>query len=208
MRYLKQAWLVLLLAMVFGSALAGMQISLSDRIAENKRNETFGQIPTLVPGASIEKTEEITFGPKGKSAYKVFDDAGEHIGWVLPANGMGFADRIEILIGLDRGGERITGLYVLDQKETPGLGNKITMRADSPQEAPLFLDNFTGKNATEPLTVVKRQPKDGANEVQAITGATVSSRAVTDIVNSAVREFRSAKELAGSDGQTGGNDGQ
>jgi electron transport complex protein RnfG len=209
MGYLKQAWLVLLLAMVFGSALAAMQISLSERIEQNKRDETFGQIPSLVPGGSVEKTEETTWGSKGRAVYKVNNDAGEHVGWVLPADGMGFADRIEILIGLNADATRLTGLYVLDQKETPGLGNKITMRADSPQEAPLFLDNFTGKDATEPLEVVKRQPQDGANEVEAITGATVSSQAVTDIVNETVSAFRAAKGL-GDDGNelTGGDDGQ
>ena len=53
--YLRQAWLVLLLALLYGAALAGVQTTLGPKIAENKRDETYGVIPTLVPGAAKEQ---------------------------------------------------------------------------------------------------------------------------------------------------------
>ena len=49
---LGQAWLVLCLSLVFGASLAAVEIGLKSRIVENKRNETYGQIPSLVPGAT------------------------------------------------------------------------------------------------------------------------------------------------------------
>jgi len=55
---LGQAWLVLCLSLAFGAALAGVEIGLGPTITENKRNETFGQIPSLVPGAASEVSTE------------------------------------------------------------------------------------------------------------------------------------------------------
>lgn len=200
MSYLKQAWLVLMLAIAFGGALAGIQIGLGPIIEENKRNETYNQVPKLVAGAVKDKTQEQEIG--GRKVLKAIDETGRHVGWVLPAKGMGFADVIEVLIGLSADASRITGLYVLDQKETPGLGNKITFSGGT-KDAPLFLDNFVDRSAAEPLEVVKTRADYDRNEVQAITGATVSSVAVTGIVNKAVTEFRSALKPSAKGDQAG-----
>ena len=83
----------------------------------------------------------------------------------------------------------LTGLYVLDQKETPGLGNKI-IESD-------WRDQFTSKELGAPLTVVKRDPAPGSPEIRAVTGATISSEAVCSIVNRALTdEFRAALAAA------------
>ncbi|MFP4055047.1 MAG: FMN-binding protein [Phycisphaerae bacterium] len=185
MGYLKQAWLVLLLALGFGSALAGVHIGLSPQIAENKRNETYSQVPNLIPGAVKTETKEIamTLGGQQKTVYRAHNAEGEHVGWVLPAKGQGFADVIELLIGLSPDASRLTGLYVLDQKETPGLGDKI--RSDEQ-----WRSQYEGMATAERIEVVKRTPQD--QQIEAITGATVSSQAVTDIINKAVGQFRAA----------------
>jgi electron transport complex protein RnfG len=213
--YLLQAWLVLVLASGFGGALAGVHLTLKDQIAANKLNETLERIPDLVPGAQVgvkiemsgwdvykaldsggrqigwvvpasgqdfTKRVEIQIGMDVRVLFRAFDAAGRQVGWVVPASGQGFADRIEILIGLDVRAKTITGLYVLDQKETPGLGNKITTTE--------FLRQFAGRSAAEALVVVKTA--SSGNEIQAITGATISSKSVCDIVNKAVEQLGEA----------------
>ena len=179
--YLVQAWLVLTLAVGFGAALAGVQVALQPRIEANKLAETHNQIPKLVPGADKAATIELQT-PDERIAYKAFDATGAHVGWVIRASGQGFADKIELLIGLDAGCERILGLYVLDQKETPALGNRIV---EGPWRA-----QFAGLSAADGVSVVKPPTEPAGNEVQAVTGATVSSRSVADIVNQATRAFR------------------
>jgi Na+-translocating ferredoxin:NAD+ oxidoreductase subunit G len=182
--YLQQAWLVLLLGFVYGGALAGVQTTLAPRIAQNRLQETLNVIPRLVPGAVIEQTEMMLItASDGRSerVYRTRNAAGEHNGWVLVAWGQGFADRIEVLVGLDEYFQTITGIYVLDQKETPGLGDYIR-DAD-------FLDRFQGKSADEPLSVVKNPPQM-PGEIQALSGATISSWAVCDIVNQAIARLR------------------
>jgi electron transport complex protein RnfG len=173
--YITQAWLILTLALGFGAALAGMQIAVTDRIAQNKLNETLSQIPRLVPAATEGRQVE-----RGDRTYYEALADGERVGWVIPAAGSGFAGPIEVLVGVDRDVERITGLYVLSQMETPGLGDKIR-DAD-------WRNQFADQPAEE-FDVIKTG-EAGQNEIQSLTGATISSDAVADIVNKAVPRAR------------------
>ena len=113
-------------------------------------------------------------GGKETKVYQIFDIDNAHIGWVIPAEGMGFADKIVLLYGLNADRSTITGMAVLDQKETPGLGDKIRDEE--------FTLKYKNKPAEQELVVVKL-PTAGEQNVEAITGATVSSRAVTTIIN-------------------------
>jgi len=183
--YIRQAWLVLVLAACFSAALAGVHIALSPRIAANKRDETYRQVPALVPGAVRDRTREVRLA--GRTVYEAIGADGRRVGWVVPAAGQGFADRIEVLIGLDAAGETIAGLWVLEQKETPGLGNKIVEDA--------FRGRFAGRSARADLTVTKAAPATG-QQILAVTGATISSESVCKIVNQTVRDFRAARKAA------------
>jgi len=190
--YLGQAWLVVLLSLVYGGALAGVETALRETIAENKRAETYDRIPVLVPGADAAKTRKVNQTDElivadadgnRQRVYRAVAADGAPVGWVLPASGQGFADRIDLLIGLDAQASAISGLYVLDQKETPGLGNLIASEA-------LFTNQFAGKSADDPFTVVTTDPASGSNQIKAISGATISSESVCAIVNRAVASFK------------------
>jgi len=172
--YFAQAWLVIALALGFSAALAGVDVALRDRIADNKRKATFGKIPELVPGA----TGGVAMEVDGYTVYRAMVGARQ-AGWVVRAAGQGYADRIELLVGLDARAETITGLAILDQKETPGLGDNI--------RTPEFRGRFAGKKTDRPL-----QPgsKTADNEIQAISGATISSGSVCTIINDAVAALR------------------
>lgn len=183
--YIGQAWLVILLTLIYGGALAGVQIALGPVIAQNRKNETYDVIPKLVPRADKTKTVEMTLADaqgKQRRVYRAVAADGSRLGWVVPAGGQGFADRIDLLIGTDNELSLITGLYVLDQKETPGLGNFITGER--------FRDQFVGKPTDEPVVVVKLDPAAGGNEILALSGATISSDSVAAIVNSAIDDMR------------------
>jgi electron transport complex protein RnfG len=121
--------------------------------------------------------------------YTVYDawlPEGKMIGHVIKADGQGYADKIELLVGLDAQGKRITGLFVLAQKETPGLGAKILEDA--------WRGQFKEKSTEKHLSVVKG---GGAKEdqIDAISGATISSKSVTGIVNTAVANVASRLEV-------------
>lgn len=194
--FLVQAWLVLLLASFFGAALAGIQLTLAPKIEANKLNETLERVPELIFGAGKPPGTAADSGPLEiqprtfeagtgalKKTYSVFEARtdGQTDGWVAKASGQGYADKIELLVGVDAAARNITGLFILDQKETPGLGNKIM--------EPVWRNQFIWKSTSRPLTAVKTKPS-ADNEIQAITGATISSKSVCDIVNQTLTNLR------------------
>jgi len=196
--YLRSAWLILVLALAYGAALAGVQTALAPRVQANKRQETYDVIPELVPGAVQENTRQRLVqldDGRQKQVYQTHDATGTHNGWVVPAAGAGFADRIELLIGTDPQLKTLTGLYVLDQKETPGLGDYIAQ--------PDFRQRFRNRPLDQPLEAVKYDSQS-AHEVQAISGATVSSWSVCSIVNDTMERWRESilRAAAKPDGQT------
>nr|WP_320192087.1 FMN-binding protein [uncultured Desulfobacter sp.] len=190
---LAQAWLVLLLATLFGTALAGIQAKLGPVIEANKVKETMAKIPVLVLGEDLAaelvadnqslaiKSRVIEVKQNGTSKFYTVYDAwlpdGKMVGHVIKAGGQGYADKIELLVGLDAQGKTITGLFILDQKETPGLGAKILEDG--------WRGQFKDKSTEDTLSVIKGgSAKD--DQIDAISGATISSRSVTGIVNTAV----------------------
>ncbi len=187
---LLQAWLVLTLAFLFGISLAGVQTVLGPVIEENKIKETMEKVPVVIlgeekaaqmvqDGGSLEiEASRIAVEKDGitkyYNVYDAKDKAGKRAGWVAKAAAQGYADRVELLVGFDPAVETITGLFILDQKETPGLGNKIVEDGWRAQ--------FTGKALNKSLKVVKGGAK-ALHEIDAISGATISSVCVTTLIN-------------------------
>jgi electron transport complex protein RnfG len=100
---------------------------------------------------------------------------------VVKSSGSGYADKIELLVGLDADADTISGLFILDQKETPGLGNKVIETG--------WRKQFIGKPVADALAVTKT----GASkpiEIDAVTGATISSDSVVQIINTALADLR------------------
>jgi len=116
------------------------------------------------------------------------DDRETPMGYSFTAYGKGYSSTIITIVGVDMDG-RICGIKITDQKETPGLGSKVQEVAsentiwavmsgsavDEMGKRPWFQQQFGGTPRTE-LTVVKSSSDDG---ILAITGATISSEAVT-----------------------------
>jgi electron transport complex protein RnfG len=114
-------------------------------------------------------------------AFVGFDAAGTRVGVAITAAEPGFQELLTLMIGFDPQSGTLIGFKVLDEKETPGLGDKI-------ERDTAFGAQFTGRIA--PLQGVKGRAGKPPNEVQTITGATISSRAVIRIVNNAVAKWR------------------
>jgi electron transport complex protein RnfG len=116
------------------------------------------------------------------SLFAGFAAGGRLIGFAIPAQGMGYQDRIRLLYGLDPATGVLLGLSVLESRETPGLGARIVDDAD-------FLNLFSGLALTFdaqaqvlPLRLATR-PGAAAGTIDGITGATVSSQAVASILS-------------------------
>lgn len=114
-------------------------------------------------------------------AYQGYDAAGQPLGVAVTAAEPGFQELLTLMIGFRPDNGTLLGFKVLDEKETPGLGDKIERDSS-------FRTQFAAK--LPPLAGVKGHPGGTAGEVQTITGATISSRAVIRIINDAVAKWR------------------
>ncbi len=100
------------------------------------------------------------------------------VGFAIAAAEPGFQDIVRLIFGYDAMAGRLLGMKVLESKETPGLGDKIEKDA-------VFVSQFDG--AATPLVGVKGgRGSDDPGEIDMITGATISSRAVIRIINNAL----------------------
>jgi electron transport complex protein RnfG len=104
----------------------------------------------------------------GEQEYFIgYDERGKRVGVTIKTKTRGYSGPIEMLMGFDMKGQ-ITGLKVLNQSETPGLGAKITES--------WFIKQFIKLKADD-LSFKKEDPK---GKIEAITAATISSRAVLE----------------------------
>jgi electron transport complex protein RnfG len=112
--------------------------------------------------------------------YVGIDAQGQATGVAIKAAAAGFQDVITLLYGFDPATGKLLGMKVLESKETPGLGDKI-------EKDLAFVAQFVG--ATPPLAAVKRAT-GASGEIDAITGATISSRTVVRIINESLARLR------------------
>jgi electron transport complex protein RnfG len=140
----------------------------------------------------LTKTDSLV-GNREFSYYTAYASEGsdEILGYAFVAYGKGYSSTIETVVGMGRDG-KICGIKITDQKETPGLGAKLQETAsqntlwavmsgsavDETGLKPWFQNQFAGLRAGD-LRVVKSRAEDG---ILAITGATISSEAVTSSV--------------------------
>ncbi len=143
------------------------------RLAEEKRS-----IYEVVPDAKEYVLREI----EGIVYFECLDDSGSIVGIALPAGGNGYQGVIKLMIGLTPDLSKITGIRVLEQLETPGLGGRIAETE--------FQNQFRGIKTEPALGYVKNKKPEKETDIQAITGATISSRAIVAIINSNVQGLK------------------
>ncbi|MBX2963874.1 MAG: RnfABCDGE type electron transport complex subunit G [Cyclobacteriaceae bacterium] len=128
-----------------------------------------------------EKYKVVTLDGKDSLEFFPATRNGKRIGTAVKTkSGLGYSGDIWLMVGFDKAGN-IIRIQVLEHKETPGLGSKMTL--------PSFLNQYYGKN---PGKVNLKVKKDGG-AVDAITGATISSRAFSESVQMAYETFQSVK---------------
>ncbi len=116
--------------------------------------------------ADYDILQEVFFAKKGSDV----------IGYVVKTTPNGFSGAVEVITGISND-EKLTGVRIGNMSETPGLGDLA--------KKPEFYEQYAGKAASGEIGVAKSAPKD--SEIQALTGATITSRGVTLGVNTAIQ---------------------
>jgi len=165
--------------------------------AEALEKAIFKVLPGIVKKKTFQLDENNNFidvsneDKKEQVVYAGYDENDKLVGVAVEASGLGFADVIRILYGYSPDQQTIIGFNVLESKETPGLGDKIEKDLDflknfEALDVSLKEDNSSMKNKVIP---VKQGTKENAWEVDGITGATISSRAIGNIIGTSTENW-------------------
>ena len=164
-------------------------------IEKNKAEALQAAIFEVLPGATTSATYRLE-EPNGfqlsdakavgeQRVYAGYDADRNLVGLAVEAHGMGYQDVIRLIYGYSFDENAIVGIRVLESKETPGLGDKIETDPD-------FLENFRRLDVSlsedqealaHAIVPVKHGEKTNPWEVDGITGATISSKAVASILD-------------------------
>ncbi len=163
-----------------GIILSGVFGVADPMIKANKEKELKEAIFVVLPGAKDFKVLEKTVGQEKLIVYKGIDENGSPVGVAFKADGGGFQGNIGLMVGLDTSYLKLKAVEVLEQLETPGLGDRIREEA--------FKDQFKGLEVKPRVEYIKYRKPEKPNQIQAITGATISSEAVVKNINRAVEK--------------------
>ena len=187
------------IGMMCALVIVGVYAGTAQRIADNEARALANAVNAVLPAASNLRSIAVTAqgeiidviaAEQALPAFLGFDEDGELVGAAITAEGMGYQDTIKVIYAYSFEASAIVGFHVLQSLETPGIGTKI-------KEYP-FLANFealdvsldeTGSALANPIVTVPSGTKDQPWQIDAITGATVSSDAVAALLDDSAQRW-------------------
>lgn len=172
---------ILLTITVIAGLLLGFANSLTaEAILENSKVSKEDLKVILPAASSIADTEGIETNETINEVYDALDGSGNKVGNVFKVTTKGFHGPVELVVAISSE-DKVTGMKVLAHSETPGLGAKIT--------EPAFMERVKDLPIAEDIEIVKVTPSKD-NQVEGVSGASVSSKAVATAVNDAIRFYK------------------
>ena len=174
------------------SAVAALLLALTNSVTAStiaQRNEQANAEARKLVLESAQDFEEVKDaktdnykGVKVSEIYEAKDASGNTVGYTLKVLPSGYGGTIELMVGIDSAKGQVSGINVVSNSETAGLGAKST--------DPEFSDQYKGKPLEE-LSVLKNGTP-GDTEIKAISGATITSTAVTNGVDAAIEVYNNS----------------
>ena len=161
-----------IIAAVSGAILGMVYTVTKEPIAKQVKQEEEKALKDIFPKAT---NFRLTIG-KDKYIYNEVYSKDKLIGYAIDASGKGFGGTIKIKVGVNLN-KTIKTIRIINQNETPGLGTRIKRTE--------FTDQFTDKT----LKQVSLKKDSSKGTIDALTGATISSRAVSKAVQKSITEF-------------------
>ena len=196
----KLGFILMVICLLAGLALALTKRLTGAKIKEQVHKKQIRALRVVLPKArsfsSQQTAGEIDF-------YRGYSSPGEVVGYAFAGSARGYSSEIRLMVGIDTRGT-VTGIEVIEEKETPGLGDKISRvpcdrtlwqalagkGATAEIFRPPFQKQFVGKKLDDLRVITGPTDRD----IQAITGATITSRAVTKAVRESLEKFLREKK--------------
>lgn len=175
---LKATAVLSVICLVISAALAGTNILTKDKIAQRNAQAKEQAMRRI---CKADTYKEQTTSLKGETyTYYIAESGGQAAGYIFTTERNGYGGAVSVMTGIDLNG-KILAVEILDvSSETVSLGQNAAK--------PEFTKQFKGK--IEQLKISKNAAE---GEIQALTGATITSTAVTDAVNTALQLFAQAR---------------
>lgn len=167
------------ICLIVSALLAGTNALTKEPIAANELKKSQEAMQSVCPGAvSFEACE-------GEAeAYKALGESGEIIGFAISVAAKGYGGDVSVMVGISNEDEgKVTGVEILSHDETPGLGANATGES--------FREDYKQDIPDGGFSVTKDGTGGADGKIDAITGATITSNAVTNAVNEAVEIYKS-----------------
>ena len=155
-----------------------LQIAVYEVLPGVERYNTFYLVDNELSLTLPENAKESEY----KRIYVGYDASNQVSGVAISRGEPGFQDIVQVIFGFDPASGKLSGMKILDSKETPGLGDKIFKDM-------AFVEQFFAGPETPLLGVKIGAGKGQPNEIDMITGATISSKVVIGIINHALEEW-------------------
>ncbi|MBP7462233.1 MAG: FMN-binding protein [Candidatus Delongbacteria bacterium] len=186
---IRYSLILMLITSISVAILAYLNQKTQPLINLQKQKETRDAVMEVLPAGS--KIIEEIIGTSGQPGYFIgYSDESRQIinGYAILCKGKGYSsDSIQTLVGTDTS-FTITGTKVIFQKETPGLGDKIGLSGKYGGKKQIWTHQFTSL-AADRIRLNKDHPgQPGA--IEALTGATISSRAVTSSIITGLNQLK------------------
>lgn len=192
---IKLGFVLMVICIVAGTALAFTYRMTKNQIEDQSQEQQLNALKVVLPQANefsdCKSGGEIDY-------YEGLDKGKEVVGYAFVGEAKGYSSIIKVVVGIDLEGT-LTGIEITEQKETPGLGSRdveipvtktfweaILGRGGSDRPGrPLFESQFVGKIHKDLKVVIGKTDTD----IQALTGATITSKAVTKAVRESMEKF-------------------
>ena len=164
-----------LICLIITAALALTNNITAEKIADNEQQSKEQSMKTVCPEAQYfdELLPDVMY--EGK------DEGGTTVGYAISTATQGYGGQVKVMTGIDTDGQIIGVDVFYNDDETPGLGKNTSNEA--------FRDRYKGLTVNEDIIVSKDNSSGNAQTVDAVTSATISSRAVTKAVNEACKIY-------------------
>ncbi len=182
------AIMLFVIATVCTALLAGTNLLTKDKIEQLKIQAAMAaKTAVFADAASFSDEKTVNVNDETYIYYEAQDESGNVTGYVFNVTVKSYGGDLSAMIGISAQTDKITGVEITSINDTPGLGMKVNSED--------FLNQYTGRTGI--IGVNKNEKTD--TEIQAVSGATISSKAVTDTVNKAFSAYETIK--------AGGNNG-
>lgn len=176
--YLKLGMVLAIITSIAGVLLGVANDVTKDAIAENSKLNKEDLAIIMPQATSVEELDKELQG----NILEVFEgkNGSDGVGYLFKVTTKGFHGPVDMMIAISND-SKLTGIKILSHSETPGLGAKITEEK--------FTSRFSDVSIENGISIVKNSPSKD-NEIEGVTGASISSKAVGTAVNEVVNYFR------------------